>query len=82
MRKDGSIELTQSRMIKRVLGIAGLDPNSDRVKVHEFPASSDKLLDKNIDILPRHKSFYYRSAVGCLFYIQAMIRPDITMVVQ
>ena len=82
MRKDCSIELTQPRMIKRVLVIVVLDPNSDRVKLYGSPTSSEKLLDYNPDALPRQKSFHYISTVGCLSYIQAIIRPYITMAVQ
>jgi hypothetical protein len=81
-RKDGSIELTQPRMIDRVLQIVGLDPESQHVKTHDTPASSENILDQDPDGSPRKQSWNYRSAVGCLSYIQAMIRPDTTMPVQ
>ena len=81
-RKDTSIELTQPRTIERFLGIVRLDPNSNRVKLHNSPVLSKKLLNDEPDTLPRQQSFHYMSAVGCLSYIQAMIHPDITMAVQ
>ena len=46
------------------------------------PASSSQLLDDNPDGQPRQQTWHYRSVVGCLSYLQAMIRPDLTMAVQ
>lgn len=79
---DGSLEMTQPKMIERALSIMGLDPNSKRTKMHDTPASHSKILDKDPDAFERNQKWNYRSAVGCLSYIQAMIRPDITMAVQ
>jgi hypothetical protein len=79
---DGSITLSQPKMIERVLKIVGLDPSCDRTKLHDTPASEHKLLDNDPDGKPRKQPWNYRSAVGCLSYLQAMIRPDITMAVQ
>jgi hypothetical protein len=81
-KPDGSIELTQPKMIERVLRLVGLDPESTRTKMHDTPASDHKLLDQDPDGKPRLQSWNYRSAVGALSYIQAMIRPDTTMPVQ
>ena len=80
--KDGSIELTQPKMIDRVLEIVGLHLETDRIKKHDTPASDSKVLDKDPFGKPRKQSWNYRSAVGCLSYLQAMIRPDITYAVQ
>jgi hypothetical protein len=79
---DGSISLTQPKMIERVLHVVGLDPTSTRTKLHDTPASDHKLLDNDPDAAARQQKWNYRSAVGCLSYTQAMIRPDITMAVQ
>jgi hypothetical protein len=65
----GAIELTQPKMIERVLRIVGLDPESSRVKLHDTPASDQKILDKDPDGLPRVQEWNYRSAVGCVSYI-------------
>ena len=81
-RPDGSLKLTQPRMIERVLEIVGLDKDSERVKLHDTPASEHKLLDNDPNGQMRTQKWNYRSAVGCLSYLQAMIRPDITMAVQ
>jgi hypothetical protein len=78
--KDGTIELTQPRLIERVLGIVGINSEDENVKVHDTPASA--VLQKNTKDKKRIQKWNYRSAVGCLSYIQAMIRPDITMAVQ
>ena len=47
--KDGSIELTQPRMIQRVLEYVGIDPTSESVKMHDTPAASDKVLTRDTD---------------------------------
>lgn len=36
---DGSITLTQPRMVARILEMVGLDPTSTRTKLHDTPAS-------------------------------------------
>ena len=79
---DWFIELTQPRMIQRALKVVGLDVNDQHVKMHDSPASSEKLLDNDPNGKPRLQPWHYRSAVGCLSYISAMIHPDITMPVQ
>jgi hypothetical protein len=79
---DGSISLSQPKMIERVLKIVGLDPTCNRTKLHDTPASEHELLDDDPDGIERVQTWNYRSVVGCLSYIQAMIRPDVTMAVQ
>jgi hypothetical protein len=69
-------------MIERALSSVGLTPISTNVKTHDTPASDHQLLDNDPNGEPRTQQWNYRSAVGCLSYIQAMIRPDITMAVQ
>jgi hypothetical protein len=69
-------------MIERVLNIVGLDSNSERTKMHDTPASESQLLDKDPDGAPRVQTWNYRQAVGSLSYLQANVRPDITMSVQ
>ena len=81
-RSDGSIELSQPRMIERILNTVGLDQGGSRIKLHSTPACDKKLLDKDPNQSPRKQLWHYRSAVGCLSYLQAMVRPDITMAVQ
>jgi Reverse transcriptase (RNA-dependent DNA polymerase) len=81
-RSDGSLKLTQPRMIERVLKIVGLDENNGKTKLHDTPASEHKILDNDPDGKGRIQGWNYRSAVGCLSYLQSMIRPDITMAVQ
>ena len=77
---DGSILLEQPRMISRILEMVGL--TSDQVKSHDTPASSMTLLDKDEGGKVHEYPWNYRSVVGSLGYLQAMIRPDITMAVQ
>jgi hypothetical protein len=46
-KTDGSIELSQPKMIERVLEIVGLDPTSTRTKLHDTPTSDLKILDND-----------------------------------
>ena len=53
MRKtDGSIHLSQPKMIERVLEIVRLDSETDCIKKHDTPASNTKVLDKDPDGKP------------------------------
>jgi hypothetical protein len=81
-RNDGSLKLTQPRMIERVLKIVGLDENNGKTKLYDTPASEHKILDNDPDGKGQLQEWNYRSAVGCLSYLQSMIRPDITMAIQ
>jgi hypothetical protein len=79
---NGSIELTQPRMVQRILDMVGLGSTDERVKMHDTPACDRHLLDQDPDGLSRVSGWNYRSVVGSLSYLQAMIRPDLTMAVQ
>ena len=53
MRKtDGSIHLSQPKMIERVLEIVRLDSETDCIKKHDTPALNTKVLDKDPDGKP------------------------------
>ena len=77
---DGSVTLTQPRMIERALDIVGLSHSDVHIKLHDTPAITT--LTPGVTSRPRLQQWNYRSAVGCLSYIQAMVRPDITFAVQ
>ena len=76
---DGFVTLTQPRMINRVLEIVGLNKD-ENVKVHDTSATI--ILTDTDAANPRLQKWNYRSANGCLSYIQAMVRPDITFATQ
>ena len=67
-------------MIDHALSIVGLNHQETHVKMHDTPAVD--VLTSSPSSKPRLQKWNYRSTVGCLSYIQAMIRPDITMAVQ
>ena len=62
--------------------MVGLDHVDTWVKIHDTPACASKLLDDDLDGLLHLSNWNYRSAVGALSYLQAMVRPDITTPVQ
>ena len=79
---DGSLTLTQPRMVNRILDLVGLNPKSSQTKLHDTPACDRELLDNDPLGLPHTYPWNYRAVVGSLSYLQAMIRPDLTMAVQ
>jgi hypothetical protein len=79
---NGSITLTQPHMVQRILDMVGLDSSATNVKLHDTPADDRNLLDRDPDALSHSYNWNYRSVVGSLSYLQAMIRPDLTMAVQ
>jgi hypothetical protein len=79
---DGSITLEQPRMVKRILEMVGLDITSRNVKTHDTPADARQPLDHDPTALPHNYPWNYRAVVGSLSYLQAMIRPDLTLAVQ
>ena len=69
-------------MVSRILSMFGLDPMVTRVNMHYTPACDSKLLDDDLYGLPCLSNWNYRSVVGALSYLQAMVRPAITTLVQ
>ena len=67
-------------MIDWVLSIVGLDSKYTTIKMHDTPAA--KILTSTPSSDSRRQKWHYCSAVGCLSYIQAMVRADITIHVQ
>ena len=67
-------------MVDRFFKIVVLDPKSKKVKMHDCP--SYQIPNKETNGKHCKKKRSYISAVGCLSYIQAMIRPYITMEVK
>jgi hypothetical protein len=79
---DGLVMLSQPHMINLILDMVGLNREPDRIKLHDTPACDRRLLDKELESPAHDYPWNYRSVVGCLSYLQAMIRPDLTMAVQ
>ena len=79
---DGSIELSEPRIVKRVLQMVGLDNVSDRTKMHDTPDISTTLLDNDPNGAPHVVNWNYRSVVGTISYLQATVCPNITFAVQ
>ena len=69
-------------MIERVLQMVGINDVLNCTKMHGMPAISTTLLDNNPNDKPRIRNWNYRSVVGALSYLQAMVRSDITFTVE
>ena len=67
-------------MIDRAIEIVGLNHPDFCVKMHDTPAVD--ILHSDPSSKKKYQKWNYRSAVDCLSYIQAMVRPDITFAVQ
>ena len=77
---DGSFTLTQPRMMDRLFNLVGIDPSDTNTKMHDTPANV--VLHHDSEAKPRQQKWHYRSVVGCLSYLQSIVRPDITFAVQ
>ena len=75
---DGRIELQQIKMIDNCLDMLGMGPSLKNVKTHDTPAESSKILHADEDGDIRKHAWNYRAVIGCLNYLQAMTRPDLT----
>ena len=75
---DGWIELQQNKTIDNCLDMLGMGPSSRNLKTHDTPAESSKILHANEDGANQKHAWNYWVVVGCLNYLQAMTRPDLT----
>ena len=77
--KNGTVTLSMPWMIERDLDIVGFNTKT-HIKTYDTPTV--KNLTSAPDNQPRVQKWYYRSTVGYLSYIYAMIRLEICYVVQ
>jgi hypothetical protein len=73
---DGSIKLTQTGLIKRIIAALGIE-NAPAVST---PAATTPLV-KDLDGDPPDGTFNYASVIGMLGYLQSNSRPDIAYAV-
>ena len=62
------------------MNIVRLDSKDKHITLDDTPATA--ILLENPKTKPRLPKWHYHSAVGCMSYIQSIIRPDITSAVQ
>jgi hypothetical protein len=80
INKDGSIAMTQPRIIKRCLALVGMDRDAS-VKIHDTPADATSILQSDSKGPERKQTWNYRAIIGLLNYLQGMTRPDISYAV-
>lgn len=77
-RNDGTIIMTQTHLIKRILQACDVDYSA--MKSKETPVGKP-LLHKDLSGEKRKQSWNYRSAVGMLNYLANSTRPELAMAV-
>jgi hypothetical protein len=81
-RKNGTVKMTQRRIIDRCLEVSGFPTDPDAVtKTHDTPADPNITLHKDELGVKRKQDWIYRSSIGCLTYLQGMSRPEIAYAV-
>ena len=78
-RDDGSIKLSQPRLIEQILKDLRLD--GDNVATKDTPASPTNILRKYPESESFDQHFAYRSVIGKLGYVERGSRPDIAYAV-
>jgi hypothetical protein len=74
-RPDGTIHLSQTKLIDQILHDVRMDGNN--IKTRETPAASSKLLSRHPDSPDFDNSFHYRSVIGKINYLERGSRPEI-----
>ena len=72
------MELQQQKSIDNCLKLLGMGEDKENVKLHDTPAESSKILHADINGTDRKQMWNFRAVVGCLNYLQAMMRPDLS----
>ena len=75
-KNDGTIELTQTGLIDRIVSALNLEDRSPKETPAEFGA-----LPKDIGGETRNGTYNYASVIGMLLYLSGHSRPDITFAV-
>jgi hypothetical protein len=78
-RDDGTIKLSQPKLVEQVLHDLHLD--QDNATTKETPAASSKILSRHEDSRPFDNHFDYRSVIGKLHYLVAGSRSEIAYAV-
>ena len=78
-KPDGTIHMTQGRLIKSILEDLGLDGPS--VKTKSTPMACSKLLSRHPNSPAFDKSFDYRRVIGKLLFLEKSTRPDLSYAV-
>jgi Reverse transcriptase (RNA-dependent DNA polymerase) len=75
---DGSIEMTQPKLIQSILSDLGLKEDSNTT---QLPAPCTRILRAHHDSSPHAESWHYRSVIGKLNFLAQSTRPDISYAV-
>ena len=60
------------------LNVIGMGSSADTVKLHNTPAKATRVLHVDKTGSLRKQSWNYQAIIGCLNYLQAMTRPDLS----
>ena len=75
---NGRMELQQQKSIDNCLKLLGMGEDKENVKLHNTPAESSKILHADINGTDRKQMWNFRAVVGCLNYLRAMTRLDLS----
>jgi len=78
-KEDGTVHLTQPRLIQSILEDLGLD--RDNVSIKDTPMANSKLLSRHPDSTAFDEHFNYRRVIGKLLFLEKSTRPELAYAV-
>ena len=75
---DGQMELQQQKSIDNCLNLLGMGKDKENDKLHDTPAELSKILHADLNGMDRKQIWNFHAVMGCLNYLQAMTRPDLS----
>ena len=72
-KPDGTVELTQPKLIERILSVLNVQPST---KTKRTPGRAGHVLRKCEDAEPHKADWEYRSVIGKMNYLEKSTRPE------
>jgi hypothetical protein len=73
-------EISQPFLVNQIISFTGIQPNGTDADCRDkLPPAAAHILDKDLQVKPRKKTWKYQTAVGMISYLQEHMCPHISM---